>query len=138
MSYPVRVVQVVVDSTQGTDVIIKSGLQPGQQVVTDGQEKLQDGSRVIPRPSNDMLAARQARANGGGNGAAPPSNGQDPNAGAFSNGHGSDQDTGSGGNAAGTGTDAPAGGHHRGNGGAGGAAGGTGEHRRRTDAPAAQ
>ena len=49
--------QVAVDSTQGTDVILKSGLQPGQQVVTDGTEKLQDGSRVIPRPSPAMQAA---------------------------------------------------------------------------------
>ena len=91
-TYPVAVVPVVIDSTQGTEVIIKSGLQAGQQVVTDGQEKLQNGSRVIPRPSNDMVAARQARANGGSKPAANP----DPDAGAFSNGHGSDQDAGSG------------------------------------------
>ncbi len=90
MNYPVHVVNVVVDSTQGTDVVIKSGLQPGQQVVTDGQEKLQEGSRVIPRPSADMQAARQARANGSAN--TPPN--PDPNANAFSNGRGSDRDPG--------------------------------------------
>jgi hypothetical protein len=57
---------VVVESTQGTNVIIKSGLTPGQQVVTDGTEKLQENSKVIPRPSTDMQAARAARgANGG-------------------------------------------------------------------------
>jgi multidrug efflux system membrane fusion protein len=86
-NYPVHVVNVVIDSTQGTDVIIKSGLQPGQQVVTDGTEKLQNNSRVIPRPSADMVAARQAR----GAGAAPAAPGE-PDAGAFSNGRGSDLD----------------------------------------------
>ena len=75
---------VAVDSTQGTDVVIRSGLQAGQQVVTDGQEKLQEGSRVIPRPSTDAQAARQARA-------AATSN-PDPNANAFSNGRSSDLD----------------------------------------------
>ena len=32
--------------TQGNTVVIASGLQAGDQVVTDGQEKLQAGSRV--------------------------------------------------------------------------------------------
>ena len=62
MNYPVSVAQVVVDSNQGTNVILKSGLKPGDQVVTDGQEKLQAGSRVIPRPSDDMQAAHKAAA----------------------------------------------------------------------------
>ncbi len=127
-NYPVRVVNVVVDSTQGTDVIIKSGLQPGQQVVTDGTEKLQNNSRVIPRPSADMVAARQARAAGG---TPPPPN--DPNAGAFSNGRGSDLDPaanasagrhGQRGSADGSGAGGPSAGgqsgHHRGTGGPGG------------------
>ncbi len=86
-NYPVHVVNVVVDSTQGTDVIIKSGLQPGQQVVTDGTEKLQDNSRVIPHPSADMVAARQARGAG-----AAPANANATDAGSFSNGRGSDLD----------------------------------------------
>jgi hypothetical protein len=35
--------------TQGATVVIKSGLQPGDRVVTDGQEKLQAGMRVAPQ-----------------------------------------------------------------------------------------
>ncbi|WP_074653110.1 efflux RND transporter periplasmic adaptor subunit [Terriglobus roseus] len=135
-NYPVRVVPVVMDSTQGTDVIIKSGLKAGDQVVTDGTEKLQSGSRVVPRPSADMVAARAAR----GQAAAPTSTGS--GAGDFSNGQGSNVDTGA---AGGT--------RHRGNGsaptdstglttshgpndnrsehGTGAGTPGTGEHRRR-------
>ncbi len=94
VSYPVHVVPVVIDSTQGTDIIIKSGLQSGQQVVTDGQEKLQNNSRVFPRPSNDMIAARQARANGGGKTPGGDAGGADAAAGSFSNGRGSDRDAG--------------------------------------------
>src|SRR5271169_6550416 len=35
--------------TQGATVVIASGLQSGERVVTDGQEKLQAGSRVAPQ-----------------------------------------------------------------------------------------
>ena len=35
--------------TQGTLSVIDSGLSPGEVVVTDGQDKLQNGSRVEPR-----------------------------------------------------------------------------------------
>jgi multidrug efflux system membrane fusion protein len=84
-NFPVEVVQVAVDSTQGTNVIIKSGLKAGDQVVTDGQEKLQPGSRVTPRPSDDMMAARKAAQNGGAQPAAT-----NPGAGEFSNGADSD------------------------------------------------
>jgi multidrug efflux system membrane fusion protein len=35
--------------TQGSTVVLASGLQPGEKVVTDGQEKLQAGSRVQPQ-----------------------------------------------------------------------------------------
>jgi membrane fusion protein, multidrug efflux system len=35
--------------TQGNTAVIASGLQPGERVVTDGQEKLQAGSRVTPQ-----------------------------------------------------------------------------------------
>jgi multidrug efflux system membrane fusion protein len=39
--------------TQGTTVVVASGLEAGQRVVTDGQEKLQAGSRVTPQaPAN--------------------------------------------------------------------------------------
>ncbi len=47
----VRPVQVAL--TQGTTVVIGSGLEAGERVVTDGQEKLQAGSRVAPQaPAN--------------------------------------------------------------------------------------
>lgn len=84
-NFPVQAVPVVVDSTQGTNVILKSGLKAGDQVVTDGQEKLQPGSRVIPRPSDDMQAARKAAQT-----ADAQKNNPNPGAGDFSNGHDSD------------------------------------------------
>ncbi|MEK6397867.1 MAG: efflux RND transporter periplasmic adaptor subunit [Terriglobus sp.] len=87
-NFPVEAVPVVIDSTQGTNVIIKSGLKPGDQVVTDGQEKLQPGSRVTPRPSDDMMAARKAAQSSGDQPAAA-----NPGAGDFSNGRDSDNST---------------------------------------------
>ena len=44
----VDVQPVVVDLTEGTQVILKSGLKPGDQVVVDGQEKLKKYSKVSP------------------------------------------------------------------------------------------
>jgi multidrug efflux system membrane fusion protein len=41
--------QVTVSLTQGNTTVITSGLNPGDVVVTDGQDKLQRGSRVEPR-----------------------------------------------------------------------------------------
>lgn len=35
--------------TQGTTTVIKSGIKPGEVVVTDGQDKLQTGSSIQPR-----------------------------------------------------------------------------------------
>ena len=35
--------------TQGSTVVIASGLQAGDRVVTDGQEKLQAGMKVAPQ-----------------------------------------------------------------------------------------
>jgi multidrug efflux system membrane fusion protein len=47
----VRPVQLAL--TQGNVAVVASGLQPGERVVTDGQEKLQAGSRVAPQgPAN--------------------------------------------------------------------------------------
>jgi multidrug efflux system membrane fusion protein len=46
---------VSVSLTQGNITIIASGVNPGDTVVTDGQDKLQTGSKVEPRnnpPSN--------------------------------------------------------------------------------------
>jgi multidrug efflux system membrane fusion protein len=141
-NYPVRVATVVVDSNQGTDVIIKSGLKPGDQVVTDGTEKLQNGSRVVPRPSVDMQAARAARGAAGGPGAGPNAGG------GRGQGAAAGADAAAGGDASGRrgprgdGSGAPGGngaaGGHRGQGaGNQGSGDGTGR-RRRPDGAAAQ
>ncbi len=59
----VDVQPVVVDVTEGTQVILKSGLNAGDQVVVDGQEKLKKFSKVDPK-------AAAPRAGRGGPGAA--------------------------------------------------------------------
>src|SRR5579863_3434129 len=43
---------VTISLTQGDTTVITSGLNPGDTVVTDGQDKLQRGSRIEPRASN--------------------------------------------------------------------------------------
>jgi membrane fusion protein, multidrug efflux system len=45
----VQMQSVQVALTQGTTSVIQSGLQAGQRVVTDGQEKLQAGMKVAPQ-----------------------------------------------------------------------------------------
>jgi multidrug efflux system membrane fusion protein len=41
--------QVTVSLTQGDTTVITAGLNPGEVVVTDGQDKLQRGSKIEPR-----------------------------------------------------------------------------------------
>jgi len=48
-AYYVDAQNVVVDLTEGTQVILKSGLKVGDQVVVDGQEKLKKYSKVDPK-----------------------------------------------------------------------------------------
>lgn len=48
-SYPVQERVVQVDLTQGTTVVVHSGVRPGERVITDGEEKLTTTSKVIPR-----------------------------------------------------------------------------------------
>jgi multidrug efflux system membrane fusion protein len=43
---------VTVSLTQGNTTVVTSGLNPGDVVVTDGQDKLQRGSRIEPRTAN--------------------------------------------------------------------------------------
>jgi len=43
---------VTIEMTQGNTALISSGLTDGQQVVTEGQDKLQAGTMVSPRPAN--------------------------------------------------------------------------------------
>lgn len=51
---------VQVDLTEGVQIILKSGLKPGDQVVVDGQEKLKDGSRVVPHTPAKQQAVNPA------------------------------------------------------------------------------
>ncbi|MGH9534724.1 MAG: efflux RND transporter periplasmic adaptor subunit [Terriglobales bacterium] len=54
----VHVRPITVGATTGTDWVVTSGLRPGEQVVTEGTEKLHVGSHVRPRPAGPSLAAR--------------------------------------------------------------------------------
>ena len=48
-SYYAEVRPVKVALTQGTQVVLDAGVNPGEQIVVDGQEKLRNGSRVVPK-----------------------------------------------------------------------------------------
>ncbi len=54
-----------IDFAEGNLSVIRQGLQPGDQVVFDGQDKLQPGARITPHPTNlstgtDMSGANSA------------------------------------------------------------------------------
>ena len=67
---PVRV-----DLTEGQDLLIGSGLQAGEQVVVDGQEKLRSGSKVITRIAGTGAPATvQIPSQGRNPGTSTPSN----------------------------------------------------------------
>jgi multidrug efflux system membrane fusion protein len=74
--------QVTVSLTQGDTTVVTSGVNPGDTVVTDGQDKLQRGSRIEPRntaPSKTGAvsgAVRRNASNTGNSGFAgtPPAN----------------------------------------------------------------
>ncbi len=53
-SYPVQERTVEVDLTQGTTVVVRSGVRAGERVITDGEEKLTSSSKVIPRPAQHV------------------------------------------------------------------------------------
>ncbi len=59
--YYVTVQPVAVDLTEGSQVVLKEGVKPGDQVVTDGQEKLKPYSKVTPK----QAPVRARGANGG-------------------------------------------------------------------------
>jgi multidrug efflux system membrane fusion protein len=63
--YPVTIAQ-----TSGNNVGLSAGLNPGDMVVIDGQDKLQDGTKINPSPA------------GGSNGAGRPSTSPSPSQGA--------------------------------------------------------
>lgn len=60
--YYVDNVPVTVDLTEGSQVILKSGVNPGDQIVVDGQEKLKRYSKVDPK----MGTSRNGGAGAGG------------------------------------------------------------------------
>jgi multidrug efflux system membrane fusion protein len=60
---------ITISLTQGNTTAISSGLNPGDTVVTDGQDKLQTGSKIQPR------AATPGGNNSNGNGSGNPANG---------------------------------------------------------------
>jgi multidrug efflux system membrane fusion protein len=53
--------RVVVARTQGSDTVISSGLQPGEQVVTDGQPRLTSGAKVEIRGGGKGPGGGQGR-----------------------------------------------------------------------------
>ena len=55
--YYVTVQNVVVDLTEGSQIILKSGVNAGDLVVTDGQEKLKPYSKVTPKQSTPRSSA---------------------------------------------------------------------------------
>ncbi|RXH58784.1 putative Co/Zn/Cd efflux system membrane fusion protein [Granulicella sibirica] len=64
-SYYVEAVPVKVDLTQGSNVILAAGtVNPGDQIVIDGQEKLKNGGRVIPHQSDPTIAPPPSTGNG--------------------------------------------------------------------------
>ena len=79
---------VVVDVTEGARVILKSGVQPGDEVVIDGQEKLTNGMAVAPQLSRSSVGspapqgigtesrAHRSTSHAGAHGAVSPGNAQ--------------------------------------------------------------
>jgi multidrug efflux system membrane fusion protein len=52
---------VTISLTQGNTTVTTSGVNPGDTVVTDGQDKLQTGTKIEPRnsgPSNNPSGAK--------------------------------------------------------------------------------
>ena len=66
----VKIRTVVIAQTTGNSIGLSGGLNPGDVVVIDGQDKLQDGSKVQPSARG---LGQAAGGGGGSNGAAAPS-----------------------------------------------------------------
>jgi multidrug efflux system membrane fusion protein len=58
----VKIHNITVAQTTAGTVGVSDGLQPGDLVVTDGQDKLQDGTKVVPNQSTAAPAANASRA----------------------------------------------------------------------------
>lgn len=72
--YYVEARPVNVELTEGAQVILSGGINPGEPIVIDGQEKLRNGSRVIPRQATKVHGTDTAA---GGNRAATPDTSHD-------------------------------------------------------------
>ena len=73
--YYVEARPVTVELTEGTQVILNGGVNPGDPIVVDGQEKLRNGSRVIPRQATPRAHGTDTAA--GGSSAASPDTSHD-------------------------------------------------------------
>jgi len=60
----VKIQTVTIVQTTGGTVGLSDGLQPGQVVVTDGQDKLQDGTKVVPTPAAGAPSDRGSPSSG--------------------------------------------------------------------------
>jgi multidrug efflux system membrane fusion protein len=58
----VKIHNITVAQTTAGTVGVSDGLRPGDLVVTDGQDKLQDGTKVVPNQSTAAPAANASRA----------------------------------------------------------------------------
>jgi multidrug efflux system membrane fusion protein len=63
---------VKVDLTEGSQVILTEGVKAGDTIVVDGQEKLRNGSRVIPRQSTNPNGPKAVNPNRASTGVATP------------------------------------------------------------------
>ena len=70
--YFVDVQNVVMDLTEGSQVIVKSGVKPGDSVVIDGQEKLKKNSRVTPQQGKSNTGGPSTQTIGSADSAGSP------------------------------------------------------------------
>jgi multidrug efflux system membrane fusion protein len=54
---------VTVDLTEGSQIILSGGVKAGDVIVVDGQEKLRNGSRVVPRQASNPNGPRAVNPN---------------------------------------------------------------------------
>jgi hypothetical protein len=57
---------VTLGDSEGTDVQVTSGVAPGDQVITDGQDKLQENAKIEVRPENGAPGAVPSSGRQGG------------------------------------------------------------------------
>jgi len=80
-SFYVEAQPVQVELTEGSRVILGGGVKPGDQIVVDGQEKLKDGARVIPRagtPRSSVKNVGSGSDSGNGTSGKPVDTGAEP------------------------------------------------------------